>query len=1242
MVRKLIEIALNNPMVVILLSIALAGIGLFSFINVNVEAYPDPAPAIVEVVALFPGASAEEVERQVTIPLEVTFAGMPGLKTIRSQSLYGLSDLKMNWHYGSQYTYEACRQEVINRLATISQPLPNGVTPGISPESPTGEIYRYILKVPKGPDGRELYTLNDIKALQDWVLEREFRTVQRIVDVVSFGGTVRRYEIQPDPDRLRRYGVTLPQLQAALTNSNATVGGDYVNQGQVAFTVRSVGLFGGGLDPVYKVLGYEHRELESYLAQLDGSDEQKEHIRAALARQKVDPPYPDRWGFPTLLTLVDRLAGRKMDLPLSQEERDHVRIIDQRAAYRAASVLRMEELRRIRDIRSLVIASVNNQPVRVEDVVEGGRLYSGSLPGEQGVVVGHRTRLGRVGYWKADHPRPAGSRLTLADVGHDEDDKVECIVLLRKNEDTLPALKDVEKKTEELNDPASGRMLPGVQIEPYYDRSELLHLTTETVTENLVCGIVLVVLILFMFVNNIRSAIIVAINIPLALLFAFSLLFLRGRSANLLSIGAVDFGIIVDSSVIMVENIYRNLAAGANPNLPIRERILLFAKEIDRALLFSTLIMVCAFLPLFTMSGPEGQLFKPMADTYAFSLAGALVLAMTLTPVLCMYFFKNFKPVGENVMVRFLKSRYLWQLRVCLKYRWTTIVVMCSLIVGTAFLVPRIGHEFMPELEEGNLWIRGTAPLNITLERQVEISRQARAIMATYPEVDSIVAQLGRPDDGTDAAGFYNSEYFVPLRPEKDWPLLVPQGGWRSWLWGSMRPRTKTEIIEAMNAELEQKLPGVIWNFSQNIRDNVMEAMSGVKGDNSVKIFGPDLDELEKRATQVKNVLEDVAGIENVGIFHIRGQSHLEFRVDPQKCEKYGVMTADVNNVVSSALGAQPQTNMVEGEKLFDISIRWPKVLRSNETSILDIPVDIVNNQVVLPPGANSLVPSAFGHNNPPPTKEGTLAYTGNPISAQAPRLRLRDLVSPVGADGAPEPDGQFERAGASDIYRENGKRMIAIKFSVRGRDLGSAVDEARKRTKDLFQPPYRAVWSGEFEEMEDAEGRLMIIIPLSLGLIFILLYMAFHSFIDAVVVFSNVFDLAVGGIWALYLTGTNFSISAAVGFVSLFGVAIMEGLLMISYFNALRAQGLPVNEAIVQGASKRVRPVMITAMTAILGLLPAALSTKIGSQTQRPLAIVVVGGMMMTLFLDRYLMPVLYSFYGHREPPEGSGSLAH
>jgi cobalt-zinc-cadmium resistance protein CzcA len=817
---------------------------------------------------------------------------------------------------------------------------------------------------------------------------------------------------------------------------------------------------------------------------------------------------------------------------------------------------------------------------------------------------------------------------------------VQCIVLLRKNEQTLPALKDVKKKVEELNDPASGRMLPGVQIEPYYDREDLVHVTTETVTENLLLGMALVTIILLMFISNVRTALIVAINIPLALLFAFSMLYLRDKSANLLSIGAVDFGIIVDSSVIIAENIYRYLTSQESAELPLRDRILMSTREIDRALLFSTLIMICAFIPLFTMKGPEGQLFGPMSQTYAFSLAGALFLATTLTPVLCLLSFKNLKPSPDNLLVRTLKTAYLWLLAVCLRFRPATVIVFAVIILGTACLIPFLGHEFMPELEEGNLWIRSIAPLNQTLERNVEIAKQARAIMASYPEVESIVSQSGRPDDGTDTEGYEGTEYFVPLRPEKDWPKVVERIGWRR-LFGSARPRNKEELVEAMNAELEEKIPGIAWNFSQNIRDNVMEALSGVKGDNSVKIFGPDIDQLEALATKAKNILENIHGIENVGVFHIRGQSHLEFRVDPEKCQKWGVMTADVNNVISSALGGKPQSSMVEGEKFFDIAVRWPKWRRGSETSILDIPVDIINNTVVLPQGSGP-IPTPQGFALSPPSKTGTQADTSNPMSQQAPRIPLRELVSPVGEDGSADPNGQFERSGASCIYREQGKRLIAIKFSVRGRDLGSAVAEAQAHTQDLFQAPYRAVWSGEFEQMEEAESRLLVIIPLSLILIFILLYYAFRSLLDALVVLSNVFALAVGGVLALYLTGTNFSISAAVGFISLFGVAIMDGLLLISYFNALRARGLPLHEAIMQGAAKRLRPMLMTDLTAMLGLLPAALSTRIGSQTQRPLAIVVVGGMITTLFLTRYLMPVLYSFYGHREPRADTASLAH
>ncbi len=1170
MIRKLIGWSLNNPVVVILMAIALAIVGVYAFLNVNVEAYPDPAPAIIEVVAQFPGASAEEIERQVTIPLEVTFAGMPGLTYTRTKSLFGLSHLRNQFDYG--YDYEKARQEVINRIQ-FTQPLPPGVTPQISPQSPTGEIYRYTLKSPKDRYGNDVYTLNDLKALQDWVLEREFRRVPRIVDVTSSGGTVKRYEVHPDADRLKRYGITLAQVQQALVNSNQNVGGDYMRQGHMVLSVRSIGLFGGGQDPVQRALGLS------------------------------DP-------------------------------------------YQASAQIRALEAQRVREIRQVVVTSINNKPVKIDHIVEGGPLSPGDNLGERGVVVGYQTRLGQVSLSKpmegADPTAlvslPREERLKL---WRDEDDKVQCIVLLRKNEDSPPALRDVRKKVAELNDPASGRMLPGVQIETYYDRGRLIDVTTETVQENLLMGIGLVTVILLMFLSNVRTAIIVAINIPLALFIAFSLLYFRGQSANLLSIGAVDFGIIVDSSVIMAENIYRHLSSGENPHLAVRERVLYACHEIEKPLFFSTLIMVCAFIPLFTMSGPEGQLFGPMAQTYAFSLAGALILAVTLTPVLCMFFLRHLKPSRDNILVRFLRGRYLWQLGVCLHHCWATLIIMGSLMAATACILPLIGREFMPQLEEGNLWITATFPLNSSMERVAENISKARAIMAAYSEVEVLVPSIGRPDDGTDPTGYYRVEVFAPLKPQKDWPKVTDEtsGVWRL-IYGEKRARTKDELVGAMNSELRNKLPGVDWNFSQDIRDNVTEAISGVKGDNVVKIVGPDLNKLEELAGQVKDIVRNIRGIEEVGIFNIMGQSNLEFRVDLDKCDRWGVSAADVNNVIQSAVGGKAMTTMIEGEKMFDITIRWPKWQRSSESSILDIPLDITNNQVVVAGGPGP-APSARGSGIAPPSTAGTLASTANPISS-TPRLRLRDLVSPVGANGLPDPKGTFERAAASTIYRQQGQRLIAIKFNVRGRDLASTIDEAKEKTGHLFESPYRVSWEGEFQEMERAEKRLMIIIPLSLGLIFILLYTAFRSLMDALVVFSNVFDIAVGGIWALYLTGTHFSTSAAVGFVSLFGVAIMDGLLLISYFNHMRAHGLPLREAIMQGAEKRARPVMMTALTAILGLLPAALSTKIGAQTQQPLAIVVVGGMTTTLFLTRYLMPVLYTLYGHREPTSAGEGIAH
>jgi cobalt-zinc-cadmium resistance protein CzcA len=1215
MVRRLIEWAVGSPLVVLLLALALGVGGGYAFVKINVEAYPDPAPAIIEVIAQYPGASAEEVERQVTIPLEVTLAGMPGLRYTRSKSLFGLSHLRNQFDYGIDFY--AARQEVINRLQFV-QNLPAGVNPQISPETPTGEIFRYTLSNPRDARGSELpiYPLHDLKSIEDWTLEREFKRVPRIGDVTSSGGMIKRYEVHPDPALLKRYGITLAQLQNALANGNANAGGDIIVQGDTASNVRGFGLIGGGQDPLQ-------------------------------SKEVLQDPRQD----------TDVLELRPRD----------PREADVLAASLASAHLRYEEERRIRQIRDIVITAVNNVPVRVDDVVEGGALrLSGVQAGYQGVVVGHQTRLGRV---SLSRPQVDAEGRLVQENGHvkwvDEDDKIQGIVLLRKNEDSLPALRDVKAKVEEIN--RSGRLPPGVQIEPYYDRTDLIHITTETVRENLITGMVLVTVILLMFLSNVRSALIVAINIPLALLFAFGVMFVRHKSANLLSIGAVDFGIIVDSSVIMVENIYRHLSAGENAELPLRDRIIRASQEVERGLFYSTAIMVCAFIPLFTMKGPEGQIFAPMADTYAFALGGALLLALTVSPVLCLLFFRRLTPSPDNRLVRLLRGSYLRQLNRCLNHPYVTLALFGVVLAATLAIVPKLGGEFMPQLEEGNLWVRGTFPVDVSLREASDRVATARNVMRGHGEVETIVCQVGRPDDGTDSNGFYNTEFFVPLKPEEQWPRRA-ENGWRKglvWLGQRLgrdwrRPaRSKAQVVEQMKHDLENALPGVDWNFSQNIRDNVMEALSGVKGDNSVKIIGPDLDKLEEIGQQVHKRLEEkdengqarVKGVTDVGVFRIKGQTNLEFPIDRKKAAFWGVNVADVQSVIRSAVGGQPASQMTEGERLFDITLRWPQRLRSSEEAILNIPVDITNNQVTqgyvpgVPqtPWTGSASGPATGGTSvalpavPGSVYAGSMNYIGN-----APRRPLKDLVTPLGPTGFPDPSGSFNKPGASTIYREQGNRLIAVKFSVRDRDLASAVADAQKATADLIQPPYRAEWSGEFQEMQEANERLMIIIPVSLGLIFVLLYLAFRSLLDVLSILSNVIALSMGGVWALYLTGMSFSISAAVGFISIFGVAIMDGLLSVSYFNTLRAQGLPLREAILEGAGKRVRPMFMTALTAVFGLLPAALSTRIGAQTQQPLAIVVVGGMLMTLLLNRYLMPVLYSFYGHRPPPAATRGLAH
>jgi cobalt-zinc-cadmium resistance protein CzcA len=1256
MARFLISWSVNNPLIVILLALCLAGAGIYAFLNVNVEAYPDPAPPIVEVVAQYPGASAEEVERQVTIPLEVALAGMPGLKYTRSKSLAGLSHLRNQFDYGTDYF--KTRQEVLNRLATI-QGLPSGVTPTISPMTPTGELVRYTLRNPLDAAGNLIYSLNDLKALQDYTLVRALRRVPNIIDVSGFGGTVKRYEIHPDPDRLRRYGITLSQLQNAIANANTNVGGDILFKEPTALNVRGINLYGGGQDPMqaHEVTSALRIELEAYLASQPtmAVDEKTRLTRAFFTGGKVKPP-------------------------LSEEEKeklDKIReVVETRAAIRARDFLRQEEMRRVLDIRRTVVTSINSHPIRVADLVEGGPLdseggeaadkarpvYDARL-GKQGVVVGYQTRLGRV------------SRQLVPDrTFPGEADKVMGIVLLRKGEAMLTTTEAVKAKIDELNT-IPGRLLPGVTLEVHWDVSHLLHVTTHTVQENLFLGMSLVTIVLLMFLSNVRSALIVAINIPLALLFAFGVLYLRGKSANLLSIGAVDFGIIVDSSVIMVENIYRHISAGERSELPLKERIIDASHEVEKSLIFSTAIMVCAFLPLFTMTGPEGQIFGPMAETYAFALAGALLLAVTLAPVLCLLLFKHLKPSRDNFLVRFLKSGYLRNLDFCLRHRWASVIFMGGLMIGSLALLPWLGNEFLPALEEGNVYVRGTFPVDVSLEEVAAKAQIGQKVMRNFPEVVLVQSQVGRPDDGTDPSGYYNNEYHVPLLSQDQWPLLKQRGtrvkdyegrggqfllfkGWYGLLDtldrlfnGPTRPRTKDELIEDMKADLSRFVPGVDWNFSQYIRDNVTESLSGVKGDNSLKIFGPDLDELEALAVKAKAEMEKVPGVKDVGIFRIKGQPNLEIRADPLKCSQYGVSTADVQGVISAAVGGKAFSTMVEGEKAFDITLRFPPRLRNNEEAIKHLPIDIINNTV-----ASSMAPqwgstfrsgstfgiSAVGSTTALPAPVGS-QYGGsfNNI-ATTPRRALQTLITPLDEEGRPNPAGSYIRLGASTIAREQGERMIAIKFSVRGRDLAGAVSEAQEKVSRLIDAPYRAEWAGEFQEMEEAERRLMMFIPISVALVCVLLYIAFRSLLDAAVVLSNVVALSMGGLWALLITQTNFSISAAVGFISIFGVAIMDGLLSISYFNALRAQGLPLRESILEGAAKRVRPMMMTALTAIFGLLPAAMSTRIGSQAQQPLAIVVVGGMVMTLLINRYLMPVLYSFYGHREPVEGSGSMAH
>ncbi len=1057
MVRAIICWSLLNRFIVLLGALGLIAVGIYSTLDLNVEAYPDPTPPLVEVITQNPGASPEEMERLIGIPLETALNGMPGLVDLRSTSIAGLNDIKCQFAYGTDYW--TARQEVINRIGAIDN-LPQGVTPKLSPWSPTGEIVRYVIEAPG-------YTLNQIKAVQDWVLTRALKTVPGVIDVTGYGGTVKQYQVLIDTRLLRQYNITMQQVEDAISRSNGNVGGDILSLGSQSHIVRAIGLLGGGKD-------------------------------------SLDP-----------------------------------------AVVENAFLIEAEKLQ---DIQDVVVAVTDGLPIYVHQIAK--------------VEIKHRPRLGIVGrYLKEVDGRPEIK---------DEDDVVEGIVLMRKYEKSLPVSEKVAEKMAEIQ--TSGILPQGMRLRVFNQRTDLVHVTTHNVLHNLIVGMALVVAVLFIFLGDLASAGIVALMIPLALLFSVSVLYVQGKSANLLSIGAVDFGIIVDSSVIIVENIYRHITAhGANRSRPLIDRIAEASHEIEKALFFSTAIIVCAFIPLFAMSGPEGALFGPMANTYAFAILGALILALTLAPVLCSFLFHNKKEEADTIIDRIMKQRYLRALNRVLNHRYSTLAVMGGLMVFTATLIPGLGGEFMPQLEEGNLWIRALLPRTVSLEGAARMAPRLREVIASIPEIKGVMSHVGRPDDGTDVTSFFNLEFNAPLKPMEQWRK------------GMTREKIQDELMVKF-----REFPSINFNFSQLIRDNVEEALSGVKGANSVKLFGTDLAVLEEAGQRTVAVLRTVRGIENVGLFHIVGQPNLEIVIDRRECARYGVNVADVESAVQVAIGGRAFSQMVEGEKVYDIVLRLPLDRRDDPTVISRIPIDT-------PPGAG-----------------------GQP----GVRIPLGQLVKI-----------NPHKPGAAYIYRENNRRFIPIKFSVRNRDLASAIAEAQRKVDDPVhgaQLPkgYEIEWSGEFAQMQEANGRLLWMVPLSIALIMILLYTAFNSLKDALLVMANVVAATMGGVWALRLTGTPFSISAAVGFISIFGVAVQDGVLLISYFNQMRAEGIPVREAVMRGAELRVRPVVMTSLTAALGLLPAALANTIGSQAQKPLAIVVVGGMLVTLFLTRYLMPVLYSFF--------------
>lgn len=1016
MIHRIVQSALRQRFLVLMFVLALVVWGGISFQKMPVDAYPDLSPPMVEIITQWDGHAAEEIERLVTLPLEVEMNGVPKLSVMRSVTLYGLSDIELTFQDDTDDYF--ARQVVFERIADAQ--LPTGVTPSVAPLfSPSGLIYRYVVESPdRSPQ--------ELKTIEDWILERAYKSVPGVADDSGFGGTVMQYQVLLDPARIYGYHLTVPQVVQALSNNNANTGGGFYSQGGQFFYVRGVGL-----------------------------------------------------------------------------------------------------VRDTKDIENIVVGSNHGTPVRIRDVGQ--------------VVIGSAPRLGEFGFQK-------------------NDDAVEGVILMRRGEQAQQVLQGVEKKTDELN----RMILPkDVKVRPYYDRSDLVKLTTDTVEGNLVRGMILVLLVLIFFLVSVRAAVIVAMTIPLALLFSFILLHLQGMSANLLSIGAIDFGIIIDGTVVMMENIYRELAEREGQDYKLSDVILIAARDVDRPIFYSVAVIIAGYLPIYALTGPSGKLFHPMADTMSYALLGALILTLTFVPVMASYWFKSGIKEKVNKPYEKIKSWYGKQLGWCLNHAKLTMIGAAVIFGLTLLLVPFIGGEFMPHLDEGALWVRATMPYTISWEEASKISPQIRDILMSYPQVTVVGSELGRPDDGTDSTGFFNCEFYVGLRPYDD----------KVWKQGSIH--NKEELTAAINKRLIS-FPGIIFNYTQPAEDAVDEALTGLKSSLAVKVFGPDLNVLEQNAIQIKNTLEHVPGFTELTVVRELGQPTLVINIDREKIARYGINVSDVEAVIQAAVGGQAATQVIQGEKLFDLVVRMQPEFRST-------PQEIGNLLVAAPDGEQI------------------------PISA------LADIQT---------------KSGASFIYREDNSRYIGVQYSIEGRDLESAVKEGQAAVDKVMhlQPGYYMTWGGEYSLFLEAKNQLVIIGPLAVLLIFLILFALYGNFkFPVTIALGVVMTEPVGALIALKLTGTPFSVSSVLGLLALMGVSVETAVILVSYINKLRLEGKDIRTATLEASLLRLRPIMMTALVACLGLLPAALSTGIGSDTQKPFAIVIVAGLISRLLLGFFVNPVLY-----------------